>query len=261
MNKLKKPPVFYSLIQIRFNRITQMHTYVSAFQEALRKKGFPDFSPETQLEVQIMQSAGGQPNVEQRHSQRWVFNDLERTAGFVLLEDALVYHTTSYTGFTECRQRMLDALQLLDELLGGISYVQRVGMRYLDAFVPSQGEQLEDYVLPELLGLSQMPLGELKHSYCETVRTVDDATLVMKAFITPVGLPMPPDLQQLSLDLPDRLRQPSGPCLVMDSDCFAEKRFGYDNDLLGQRLDSLHETLIKVFRQSITEKAQAQWKA
>lgn len=260
MKKLKKPPVFYSLIQIRFNRITLMHTYVPAFQEALRKKGFPDFSPETQLEVQIMQSAGGQPNVEQRNSQRWVFNDLERTAGFVLLEDALVYHTTSYAGYTECRQRVLEALALLHELLGGLSYVQRVGMRYLDAFVPSREEQLEDYVLPELLGLSQMPLGDLKHSYCETVRTVDDATLVMKAFITSVGLPMPPDLQQLTLALPDRLREPAGPCLVMDSDCFTEKRVGYDSALLEQRLDSLHETLIHVFNQSITEKARAQWK-
>lgn len=256
---MNTPPVFYSLIQVRFNRVSQMASYVPPFQDALRKTGFADYREEKQLEVQILGAGAGQPNVEQLVSRRWVFNDLAGQEGFVLLEDALVYHTTNYARFSDCLERMLTALTLLDDLLG-ISHVERVGMRYLDAIQPIAPRTMQDYVLPELLGLSQVASGTLKHSYSETVQLIGDATLVMKAFVAPQGLPLPPDLQQLALQLPETVRQTTGPSLVMDSDCYVEKRFAYSKDIVEERIRQLHGALLDIFKQSLTPEARQQWK-
>lgn len=255
---MSNPPVFYTLIQVRFNRVSQMHSFVPAFQEALRKKGYPDYREESQLEVQIVNTPSGQQSVEQHRTKRWIFNDLIQTRGFVLLEDSLVYQTTAYTRFTDCRGHMLEALALLHEQLG-IAYVQRVGMRYLDAIQPDDTYKLTELVLPELLGLSQRVAGELKHSYSETVQTIDDSTLVMKTFVSSQSVPLPPDLQMLSLQLPDSLVKYRGQSMVMDSDCFYEKRFEFDCDAVGTRVDRLHAALLGLFKESITEEASRLW--
>ncbi len=90
-----KPPVFYFLMQVRFNRITQMRQHVSAFQEVLRQDGFADFNEEFQLEVAWQQGGNAQPSIQEARRERWIFSDMDRRSGFVLLDDALVFHTTA----------------------------------------------------------------------------------------------------------------------------------------------------------------------
>ncbi|WGK60356.1 hypothetical protein QAO71_09610 [Halopseudomonas sp. SMJS2] len=114
--------------------------------------------------------------------------------------------------------------------------------------------------MPELLGLSQLAPGTLRHSYSEAVQVVDDSVLVMKAFITPQGLPLPPDLQQLSLQLPAPLKTHPGQSLVMDSDCFFEKRFAYDHNVVENCIRQLHDALLGIFKRSLTEEARLKWK-
>jgi uncharacterized protein (TIGR04255 family) len=40
--KMKSAPVYYVIVQVRFNPILSLDTYAAQIQERLRKEGFPD---------------------------------------------------------------------------------------------------------------------------------------------------------------------------------------------------------------------------
>ena len=253
-----KPPVFYFLIQVRFNRVTQMQQHVPAFQEALRRDGFADFSEEAQVEIAWQHGGDGQQAVQETHRKRWLFSDMDRKAGFVLLEDALVFHTTAFTCFSECKALVLKALAKLDAELD-LNFVQRVGMRYLDQVAVENLQGLNTLLHPGLLGLTGDVSGELRHAYSETVSVVDGLTLVLKSFVSPGGFMLPPDLQGNALVFPKELVQNASPQVVMDSDCYVEKRFAFEMDAISEHLDRLHEQLLSLFERVTTPQARQLW--
>ena len=59
---MSKPPVFYALMQVVFNPVSQIGQYVPEFQERLRRSGFPDYKPETQTEVKLSVGPAGRPS-------------------------------------------------------------------------------------------------------------------------------------------------------------------------------------------------------
>lgn len=253
-----KPPVFYFLTQVRFNRVTQMEQYVPAFQEALRRDGFADFNEEVQLEVAWQQSGSAQPEIQQLHRKRWLFNDMNKQSGFVLQDDALVFHTTAYTCFSDCKAAVMGALQKLDAEVG-LNFTQRVGMRYLDRVLVADFSQLNDLLHPGLLGLAGDVTGNLRHSFSETVSVVDGLTLVLKSFVSPSGLMLPPDLQGITLALPDEFVGNRSPQVVIDSDCYVEKRFAFEMATIEEHLDRLHDQLLGLFEQATTQEARQLW--
>ncbi|MAO57936.1 MAG: hypothetical protein CL549_17065 [Alcanivorax sp.] len=123
---MHKPPVFYALIQVKFNPV-QMDRFVQDFREAIRPE-FPDYEGDSQTEIFISMGPNAKPP-EQRPRNRWRFLNMDRTEGFTLLDDALVYHTNRYDCFTRCRDATLQALDVLHEQVK-LAYVERIGMRY-----------------------------------------------------------------------------------------------------------------------------------
>lgn len=250
-----KPPVFYFLIQVRFNRVTQMEQHVPEFQEMLRREGFADFNEELQLEVAWQQ---GGADIRQTQRKRWLFSDMDKRSGFVLLDDALVYHTTDYTRFSDCKAVMLHTLQKLDAEVG-LNFIQRVGMRYLDQVAADDISQLSALLQPGLLGLASDVDGSLRHSSSETVSVVEGLTLVLKSVLSPTGLLLPADLQGMALTLPEDVTAKHLPQVVMDSDCYAEQRFAFDLVKIEEALDKLHDKLLSLFQRALTQQARELW--
>lgn len=255
---MAKPPVFYCLIQVRFNRVTQMEQHVPAFQDALRRDGFADFNEEVQLEVAWQQGGSAQPDIQQMRRKRWLFSDMDKQSGFVLLDDALVFHTTAYTSFSECKTVMSKALQRLHDEVG-LNFVQRVGMRYLDQVSAGDMSGLKGLLHPGLLGLSGDMAGNLRQSFSEAVSVVDGLTLVQKSFVSPGGFVLPADLQGITLALPDEVTANRSPQVVMDSDCYVEQRFAFEVASIDAYLDRLHGQLLDLFRRAITDEARQLW--
>lgn len=253
-----KPPVFYFLMQVRFNRITQMRQHVSAFQEVLRQDGFADFNEEFQLEVAWQQGGNAQPSIQEARRERWIFSDMDRRSGFVLLDDALVFHTTAYTRFSDCKAAMLKALKQLDVEVD-LNFVQRIGIRYLDQITAQDLSSLGQWVHPGLLGLAGDMAGNLRYAYSESVSLIDGFTLVLKSTQSPAGLVMPADMQDIALTLPDEVTGNRQPQVVMDSDCYVEKRFPFDLGVIEDQLGHLHDKLLGLFKSSLTEKARKLW--
>jgi uncharacterized protein (TIGR04255 family) len=251
-------PVFYTLAQVKFNPITQMSGYVDAIQEKLRRTGFPDFKAEHQFGLEIRRLDELQPEVQTQQQMRWSFLDAERTEGYLLFANTLVFHTTKYDTFTTFLQKTISGLELVHEIVE-LAYIERVGLRYLDAIVPMDDDTLPQYLNASLLGLSADLGGVLKHSFTETVTSIEDGTLVVRAVITDGVLALTPDLFPLQLSLLPRFAEINGRHAVLDNDYFVEKRNSFEISKIETQLKNAHEVITQAFKASLTDHAKLRW--
>lgn len=257
--KMSLAPVFYTLVQVQFNPIAQMSNYVEGLQERLRKSGFPDFRAENLFELAIRRLDELQPDVQQQQQKRWSFTNIQRTEGYLLLSNALVFHTTTYDTFEDFLNKTIIGLKLIHEIVD-LAYVERIGLRYLDAIVPIDNEDgLELYLNPTLLGFSASLEGRLVHSFTETVTTIADGNLVARAVITDGALAMSPDLLPLQLELQSRFTVVNGRNAVLDTDYSVIKRDSFDLEKIEKQLLESHDIITNAFKISVTDYARTRW--
>ncbi|MGB7412716.1 MAG: TIGR04255 family protein [Thermosynechococcaceae cyanobacterium] len=255
---MRLAPVFYTLAQVQFNPIAQMSDYVARLQERLRRSGFPDFRVENQVGLTIRRLDDLQPDVQQQQQIRWSFTNAQRTEGYVLVSDTLTFHTTQYDSFVDFLQKSINGLSLVHEVVE-LAYIERIGLRYLDAIVSRDNDTLQQYLNLSLLGLSGTLEGQLGHSFTETATAIEEGNLVARAVITEGGLAVSPDLLPLQLELQSRFAEINGRNAVLDTDYFLVKRNGFDlEDIKGQLL-SAHDIITTAFKASVTDYARAQW--
>lgn len=257
-SKLTLAPVFYTLAQVQFNPVAQMSDYVPPMQERLRRRGFPDFQDESQVGIMIRRLDDPQPDLQQQRQRRWIFTNTEKTEGYILLSNALVFHTTAYNTFEDFSRKTLFGLQLVDEIVE-LAFVERIGLRYLDAVVPTDNETLEQYLNPSLLGLVAIVNGKLSHSFTETVTSTEGGTLVARALISENGLALPADLSPLRLNLQPRFAEVHGQHTVLDTDYFVAKRSKFDVAVVQDQLLASHEITSETFKRSVTDYAMERW--
>jgi uncharacterized protein (TIGR04255 family) len=252
--KMSLAPVFYTLAQVQFNPIAKMSDYVAALQENLRRSGFPDFRQETQFGLTIRRLDESQPDIQSQPQARWSFTNVERTEGYLLFANALVFHTTAYNTFENFLQKTLSGLELVHQIVT-LAYVERIGLRYLDAIVPKEGEELLQYLNPSLLGLSITLNEDLRHSFTETVTEFQNSTLVARALTTKGVLGLSPDLFPLQLQLKQSFTEINGLHTVLDTDCFFVNRSSFDIANIKTQLKNTHDNITKAFEMSVTEYA------
>jgi len=255
---LSKPPVFYTLAQFKFNAIVGMSEYIPKFQENMRRNGFPDFRQENQLTMNIRRMDESQPEFQNIQQSRWSFSNSQNTAGYLLLTDSLVYHTTAYESFQKFSKKALDGLNLLHKLID-LAYVERIGLRYLDAISPVNDDSIDKYLNSSLMGLSSIIGGKVTHSYSETQTQLEVGTLVARTVITENGLALPPDLFPLQLNLLPNFASLSEKNAVLDIDCFVAQRFDFDIKRTQNLLQSAHDSITNAFRASVTDYALSVW--
>ena len=83
------------------------------------------------------------------------FASMDGSRTFILEQTALSLFSTTYENYEEFFGQLKVGLEVLTEAVGGLSYSERLGLRYLDAVVPGSGEALSLYLEPALLGLSE----------------------------------------------------------------------------------------------------------
>jgi len=251
-------PVFYTLAQVQFNPIVQMSDYVARLQERLRRGGFPDFQAENQFELTIRRLDEAQPNFQPTQHVRWSFTNTQRTEGYLLLSNALVFHTTTYDTFADFLQKTISGLNLVHEIVE-LAYVEKIGLRYLDAVMPMDSDTLQQYLNPSLLGFSANLEGRLSHSFTETVTVIEDGNLVARAVITDGTLALSPDLIPLQLELQPRFTAINGRNAVLDTDYFVVERNSFDLKEIEDQLLKAHAIITNAFKVSVTDYAREKW--
>lgn len=259
-DKWSKAPVFYTVAQLKFNTISRMEKFIPEIQERFRTLNFPDFQPEASVQV-VLNEAGKEPQATQ--SLRWSFRNIARTEGYILSSDAVAYHATSYETFDDFSHRVLQGLQVVHEPVK-LAYLERIGLRYLDAVAPTEGHAVEDYLTPGLLGNSASLKGRFQHSFAETQMETETGCLISRVMVVDGGLPIPQEMHPLQLVLPERFRGLRGKNATLDNDCFSSERITlepeFDARPILDKLRALKDAVNQGFRASISEFALKEWR-
>lgn len=262
---MRKAPVYYTIAQVRHNPVLALSTYAAQIQDNMRKAGYPDYRPGKTMVINLTpqptdgstQPQGPMAEAIERHT----FLSMDGTRGFIVERGAFSFHTTEYETFVEFSTQFFTGLAIVHQSLA-LDYSERVGIRYLDAVVPTGGEvELKEYLAPGVLGLAgRLPDNvPIALSVSETHIALADANLLCRTIVQngPLGFPM--DLSAQDLQVPQRFQQVNGVHAIIDTDASQEGRAAFDMDRLRERLDMLHSKVRMAFEASVTEYALKMW--
>jgi len=260
----RNAPVFYVLAHIQFNAIPAMAKYADEIADRLRKIGYPDPQEEKQFIASFGVAPDGSPNPQQferKEVTRWIISNSEKTSGFLLLQDALIFQTTTYHDRANFIAELCKGLKVVHEVVE-LSFVDRIGLRYLDVVKPEAGETLTQYLQPVACGLGQHFGDGLQHSMVEAIAKLDFGTLASRAFTVYSNgdhPPIPPELMPITLNLQGRFSPCKGLVTVLDIDCFIQQRTSFSIPEIEASLQKLREGIGLAFDASITDYAREKW--
>ena len=199
---LKNAPVYFTVVQVRFNSLLKLSDYLPSAQEAFRKAGFPAFSHQPTMAFQVvMQEGQAIPHSVPRD--QFFFSNIDQTHSFVLTMESLTFQSTNYGTFEKFSSAFLAGLSLLNDLVG-LDFTERMGLRYLDFVLPKKSEFLGLYLEPEVIGLGSKLAESAVHAYTESLTEVDGSKLLTRVLIQDGGIAFPPDLLPQSMAVQKR---------------------------------------------------------
>ena len=260
--KLNNAPVYYTVAQVQFNPILNLDGYISAIQAKMRGRHFPDFRQEVVQQLVLPFGNGEQGKIAAptlTPQTRYLFGDIPGNARFLLETNALSFQTTDYGTFGAFSGELLAGLAIVHDALH-LDFVERIGLRYLDAVQPPEGgNSLRDYLVPEVLGLALRDGGQHQHSVSETLVATPAGQLVSRVLIRHGQIGLPLELSALAPKIAPRFTQRSGLHAVIDTDASSTQREAFDLDAVKNRLTALHGEIEKCFDAIVTEYALNSW--
>jgi uncharacterized protein (TIGR04255 family) len=190
---------------------------------------------------------------------RYLFGDIAGRTFFVLEMNSLSLQTTAYDTFETFSKTLVKGLTILHGALR-LDFVERIGLRYLDAIQPTKdNESLRDFLVPEVLGLAFRGEGQLQHSISETIVATTAGQLVSRVLIRHghVGIPM--ELSGMPTSIDPRFTQREGLHAIVDTDASVSQREVFELDKVASRLTALHDEIDKSFKATATDHARASW--
>jgi uncharacterized protein (TIGR04255 family) len=262
MGKLTNAPVYYTVAQVQFNPVLDMDGYIPAIQSKMRDVHFPDYKKEVVQRLVLPfggleQGQMAAPTVTPQS--RYLFGDIGGRSLFLLEANALSFQTTNYDTFNAFSEALLNGLGILHDALR-LDFVERIGLRYLDAVQPSKdGETLREFLVPEVLGFALRGEGQLQHSISETIVSTTAWQLVSRVLIRHgrVGIPM--ELGGFAPTIDPRFTQREGLHAIVDTDASTTHREVFELHKVDARLTALHDEIIKSFHATVTDHARASW--
>lgn len=263
--KMTKAPVYYALAQAQFNPVAAMAKYVDEIQDILRREGYTLFEPQETTQLQFAGFAGQVPTKpELMQVTNWIISKSDRTAGFILGSSSLAFHTTHYETRNEFLPELVQGLQAVHKVVS-LEHIARLGLRYLDAVIPGEGETVSQYLAGGLQGVSFG--AKQRYSMSESVfetetgPLVKSGTLVARIYCATALLGYPPDLIPHGLQPMSRFQiNDVASHAVMDADHFVEGTMPIDFEQIKQQMASLHAGIKQSFEATITPHAEEVWR-
>lgn len=260
--KLTNAPVYYTVAQVRFNPVLDLDGYIAAIQSKMREAHFPDYKKEVFQQIVLPFGGGEQgqmaaPTITPQA--RYQFGDIAGRTLFLLENNALSFQTASYDTFDTFSKIFLNGLSMLHEALR-LDFVERIGLRYLDAVQPSKaGETLREFLVPEVLGLALRGEGQLQHSVSETIVLTSAGQLVSRVFIRNGRVGLPIELVGFAPTIDARFTQHESLHAIVDTDASISQREVFDLSKVKVQMTALHDEIVKSFKAMVTEHAMAAW--
>jgi len=262
--RMSKAPVYYALAQAQFNPVAAMSKYIEQIQDSLRKDGFTLYEPQQITHLQLAPGpdlAQGEPVVSQKTS--WFISKSDRTSGFILNSSSIAFHTTHYETHQQFIPQLLYGLRSIHDIVS-LEHVSRLGLRYLDAVLPEEGETVDQYLESGLHGIhfDAEPRYSLSESAFNTGldAVVPNGTLVARIHRLNSVLGYPPDMIPNSLVQMERFALQSAQLhAIIDTDHFVEGIISLDFDALRKQLTELHKFIKSIFYSTVTSFAREKW--
>ncbi|PJJ97858.1 TIGR04255 family protein [Lysobacteraceae bacterium NML75-0749] len=261
---MSNAPVYYALAQAHFNPVAAMAKYVEQIQDRLRREGYPLFESQQFMQLAVPGLGPGQPQEPQiQQAVSWLMMRSDRTAGFILGPATITFHTTHYQTHNEFIPELLRGLAAVHDAVA-LDHVSRLGLRYLDAVLPRDGETTEQYLVGGLHGIRFNAARQ--HAMTETVFATDTGPLVTKGMlvvrvyrmVAPLGFP--PDMLPDGLAIAPQfdIKEPRSHAII-DTDHYVQDQMPMDLNKLNDQLLSLHGTIKSVFEATTTDHARSAW--
>lgn len=262
--RMSNAPVYYALAQAHFNPVAAMAKYVDQVQDRLRREGYPLYEPH-QVTRLVVPGPGQEQQAEARIEQTvsWLMTRSDGTAGFILGPSSITFHTTHYETHKQFIPELLRGLAAVHDVVS-LDHVGRLGLRYLDAVLPSLDEAVERYLIDSLHGIRFQATHRysLSESVFETNTgpLLPKGTLVARVHRLHAPLGFPPDIVPSGLLVNPRFdfKEPRAHA-VIDTDHYVEGRMPLNFDQIGEQLISLHATIKAVFEATTTDHARDAW--
>lgn len=257
---LKNAPVYYALAQAKFNPVAAMAKFSTEIQEVMRRAGFTVYEVEDIQSVDygtLNDGESAQPVVTT--TKNWFFTKSDRSCGYVLGQDFLTFQSTDYLDQEQFFRALCDGLKIVHEVLQ-LEQVFRLGIRYLNAVIPAEGESVHQYLNPSIHGVD-FGLAILGGAWEAGYRTESGGLLIAKVYQAPNSpLGFPQDLIPRSVQLMPRFqREKPFTHAVLDMDLFVEESMPVDTAAIYEKLLSFHGDLAKCFHAIATPHAFARW--
>lgn len=263
--RMANSPVYFVLAQIKFTPIAAMKKYVPEIQDYLRTKGFPEF--ETQISNQLLfdQSVPNElPRPIFQDFTQWHFINEAWDTNFILGNDHITLQTTNYDTHEPFLKHLLTGLECV-RTIAQPAYITRIGIRYLDAVVPQNGEDLNDYFSEHLksveLGLT--PLHSVEEAIYKTnvKPLIHSGTLMTRIRKAEGPLGFPADAIPFGLRMQPKFSAiQSGWHAIIDTDHFVEGKIDIVPELIEKQFLSMHTVIKESFVKMVSPHALNCWK-
>lgn len=261
-DKLSNAPVYYAIAQAQFNPVPAMHKYVDDIQDQLRRVGFTLFEPQQQMQLHIPEAGAAFAEPQVTQTLLWLLTKQDRSSGFILSANSLSFHTTHYETSHEFIPTLLMGLKAVHEVVG-LAHLSRVGLRYLDAVLPLEGESIEQYLTPGLHGLdfSAPRLQSMMESVFQTEcgPLVPTGMLLSRVYKACGVVGFPPDLLPHGLVMMPKFVTQKITHVVIDNDHSVSGQMPIDFEAIEMQMKNLHAAIKQVFAATVTDHANRVW--
>jgi uncharacterized protein (TIGR04255 family) len=254
LGRLLGAPLVYVLAEVRLPTILDTAKRAAAAQEALRSR-FPRL-----VRLNEVQTVIG-PSASLSASQSFAFSDVERNKGVVVTSGSLVYHVTAYKESQDFFQELEWVLKAVEPFYAS-DLVARAGLRYVDAIIPSPGEDAFRYVKSEFCGINLDSGQEKRRIQMLVEYPRQNGALTLRLLSLGPGFYLTPDLVPDLLTAPAWVRDAQNTgrsAVLLDTDRWENMDRPFSSDGLLATFRELKKDIRTAFLGATTDYAMKCW--
>jgi len=259
----RNPPIAYVVAEVVISPHYSLQNHLPAIQQELRAP-FPRTAEAQALRLEIM---GTESMPQPQFDKVWQLYSGDNYLGAYLSPRALALHTTRYKHYEDFAQALGLLLRAVENSGLG-AYVERIGLRYVDYLLPSDGHRPEDYLKQELRGLT-LEEGRRPENgaWGGTYQMAEGCAINLRVMApAPAGNLLPPNFNAMPLAKPEVMTRaeqhyllPGKPFGFADTDCVQNIGKVLESASLLTAFQQLHEYVSSTFRAAISPLAEKEW--
>jgi uncharacterized protein (TIGR04255 family) len=231
----RNPPLAYVVAEMVISPYYSLAAAMPAIQEQLRAA-----YPRTLEGTEVTIDPASPPNAQKI----WQLISPDELRGVSIGSRSVALHSTRYIDSGEFLTAWDEVLAVIDRVLDNV-FVERVGLRYIDFIVPSEGRSPLDYVTESVRGIQFPMAGNLESNFWSGTYGSQGSQINARiAAPAPAGMVFPPNFNALPLQKPKIWQQ-------ADAHVNTKRKIGFiDTDALQQvNKVFLAATISKLFRE------------